>query len=631
MSARLALAYVDIRAKNENLKSDLRRAENTTKQSMGTISDLVASSGGFLAGMAVLRWGENLAAQAETASTAINVILKDSEKTFNLLKQVDEFSTKTPFTPKELKAATQSMLAFGVASGDIIDRLKTLGDISAGSNSRLQEVVAVFNKIRATGKLTGETYLQLAERGINVKSTLMDMLGVTADEFTEMQRKGEISFDQVLRAMERMTTEGGMFFDAMVQQSETWAGKMSTLEGNIGLIGSAFGKHLIENGKLVVDVVNNMLVGFLKLDNAMGGAITQTIAYSSAMYTLTAAIIAARVAMKAFGLTAATAMKITGGAVLIAVLSGIVALVQMVIKGVNDGSTTFKKWKPIIDNLRATWILLKDTVMDLFGIIKDLAVDAIGLLDDSWAQWFKDMFNSWDDFLEKVTGVLLTVAAAFRTYVGRFDLVWEMTKAGAKVAAYSIVDFFRNALGAATKFAVGWAKGVAHIFSEIPESIKATLTGESGNDVLVAAAARARDILRNEMVGAFTPGAETIKAMGEFNKASAALGLEFKRVRDEALARARAAREEADRMKNGKDGKPDAIDKAVMDGIELKLDFVAFDDLNKTIQDAFFKKDNPNAKLEDIGNQQLKVLEKVEQKMGMVVGQNVGREPVAEN
>ena len=613
MSAKLAIAWVDVRASHQNLKSDLKRVENTTRNSMNVIGGVIAAAGGLAGSIGILRWGENLAKQAETANTAINVILKDMTKTRDLIKDVNLFSTKTPFTPKELRASTQSMLAFNVEAGNITSRLKTLGDITAGSNSRLNEVVAIFNKIKATGKLTGETFLQLAERGINVKDVLVNELGIASEDFAKKVSKGEVSFEDTLRAMEKMTSKGGIFFDAMNQQSETWNGKLSTMEGNIGLIGEAFGTHLIETGKHVIDVVNSMLVTFIQMDESTGNLITQTLAYSSALGTLTIALTAAKVAAKAFGITAKAALVGTGIGAAIIVIGSLIAggvkgffTLRDAITGAFDH---LKAWHPVIDNLTATWLVLKDTAVNVWSAIKEAVSIARVTIEAILAKLFGQFEIDWMFILNIATNVMLGIATAVKTATENIGLSWSIVTTSAKVAFMYTRDIAINAFKQIPNMAWEMVRTVADIMLLIPQIIVAAISNEDPYKVISQKLTEVANRHAKLAAEVFKPSSETVKEQEKLLALQGEFGEKFKANMTDALARAKEIRESRQRAKE-ETKEEDEVQKAVTKKltVDIKAQFVGFEDLNKLVQDSIFKKNNPNAKLENQGDKQVTLL-----------------------
>jgi len=117
----------------------------------------------------------------------------------------------------------------------------------------------------------GETLNQLAERGIPVISALADHFGVAESAIRDMVSKGQVSFDDMIAAMNNMAGAGGQFGDLMAQQSKTLAGLWSTLKDNVEALALAFGEKLIPTiqkllmiGLIVVQWLGNLDMAAIK-------------------------------------------------------------------------------------------------------------------------------------------------------------------------------------------------------------------------------------------------------------------------------------------------------------------------------------------------------------------------------
>ncbi len=84
------------------------------------------------------------------------------------MSDLQQFAATTPFQLPGLANAASQLLSFGFAQEEVIDRLKVLGDIAAGSGSDIKEITLIFGQVAAAGKLTGERLLQLQERAIPI-------------------------------------------------------------------------------------------------------------------------------------------------------------------------------------------------------------------------------------------------------------------------------------------------------------------------------------------------------------------------------------------------------------------------------------------------------------------------------
>ncbi len=194
----------------------------------------------------------------EQTRLRLEVMLGSVEKANALLGQLQKFANVTPFNTAEVVSAGQTLLGFGVSAGDVISRIKNLGDISAGTGKDLNELAAIYGKVFAKGKAETEQLNQLTEAGVPIIRALADMYGVSGEAVYEMAARGRISAADLQAALESLTTEGGIFGGMMEKQSRTVGGLWSTLIGNLQTIAGTVGEQLAPLAREIL----NYLVGW---------------------------------------------------------------------------------------------------------------------------------------------------------------------------------------------------------------------------------------------------------------------------------------------------------------------------------------------------------------------------------
>lgn len=204
-------------------------------------------------------------AKQEQTRLKLEVMLGSVEKANALLGQMQQFANVTPFNTGEVVSAGQTLLGFGVAAGDVLTRLKMLGDISAGTGKDLNELAAIYGKVMAKGKAETEQLNQLTEAGVPIIRALADMYGVSEAAVYDMAAKGKISAADLQKALESLTATGGVFGGMMERQSQTVGGLWSTLIGNLQTIAGTIGEQLAPIMKMVLQY----LVGWSDQINAM--------------------------------------------------------------------------------------------------------------------------------------------------------------------------------------------------------------------------------------------------------------------------------------------------------------------------------------------------------------------------
>lgn len=202
----------------------------------------VAGLGALVAGAT---WATKLAADAEQMQVSFEVMLGSADKAKSMMSEIQGFAASTPFESGEIAAAAKSLLAFGVAQGQVIPSMRMLGDLSAGLNIPIGELSELYGKAKVQGRLFMEDINQLTGRGIPIITQLAKNFGVAESEIRGMVEKGQVGFPQLQSALNELTKEGSQFGGMMQKQSQTFWGQLSTLWDNIKIAVGGVGKSFI--------------------------------------------------------------------------------------------------------------------------------------------------------------------------------------------------------------------------------------------------------------------------------------------------------------------------------------------------------------------------------------------------
>jgi tape measure domain-containing protein len=219
---------------------------------------------GVGAAVAAIGWKAiEAAADMEMLTTQFEVMLGSAEKAEALMDQLNEFAATTPFALEDLSKGTQNLLSFGVAEENVIDVMRMLGDTAGGNVEKLNTLVLAYGKVQTKGKASLEELNMMAERGLPIFDILSQQLGVTREEFFKMVSAGKVTADDVTQAFRTLTSEGGMFFQGMEMQSQTFNGIMSTLKDNIKLLLAAIGGELLPVAGKLIRMLTTLVQGSL--------------------------------------------------------------------------------------------------------------------------------------------------------------------------------------------------------------------------------------------------------------------------------------------------------------------------------------------------------------------------------
>jgi tape measure domain-containing protein len=511
MAMKLATAYVDITARDAGFKRGISDMRSDLQSQISSLGSLLGTIGAGAAIGGVVKGAINIASSIEQSEVAFNVMLKDMAKTRKLLGELQEFAAKTPFESTEVKRSAQSMLAFRHSAEDLPAYLQMLGDAAAGTGSDLNELTRVFNKVKSVGKLTGETFEQFAERGVNLRVELQDILGKTGDEIVKMQSKGQISFDHVVQAMQKMTQEGGMFYKAMERQSTTAGGLWSTLQDGITMSAAAFGKTLLPAWKATLRVAIGFFESLIALNEATGGFVAHVGVATTAIAGLTTAFIAARAAARLLGITMKSVLIGTGFGAVIVVLGTVLALIYRIVSAIAEQAPVVEAWKEAVAKFGLAWERVKTAVANAWTAIKEIVWDALEAIANFFGTTLGDMKSGSGDLMADMLTALsdwvLNAAQWLQVFSENWSTTWEIVKNGALILLLGLRDLFTINLTTIIGYALGrqirlfvdffafvvklaWkaistiGEILARIFTNIWEGIKNLFRGKDFGDVL---------------------------------------------------------------------------------------------------------------------------------------------------
>lgn len=253
------------------LASDMGKAEGVIRSAVGAwdgiVAGAVAGIGAAFAG-AVAAGGTALAAlgkqgleynaQMEKYKTGFTTLLGDAEKAAAIMEQIKLDAAITPFDVAGLTQAVQLLVSADIKADSARDTILALGDAIAatgGGDDELRRMAQNLQQVSNTGKASAVDVKQFAMAGINIYKVLADYLGITAKEAAEM----EVTFEVLQKALIAAAAEGGMYFGAMANQSQTLNGAVSNLGDSFGQFSGRVTENLSRAAVGVVNALTDML------------------------------------------------------------------------------------------------------------------------------------------------------------------------------------------------------------------------------------------------------------------------------------------------------------------------------------------------------------------------------------
>ena len=345
----------------------------------------------------VVQSGVDYNASMESYLTNFKVMLGNEEAAATKISEIRKMAASTPFSLDDLTSGTQTLLQFGIAADDTTDVLKQLGDISLGNADKLQTLVRAYGKMSSAHKVTLENVNMMIDAGFNPLNQICEATGESMSDLYKRISDGRVSFEELQYAVQAATSEGGQFYNGMLEASQTFSGRMSTLKDNVAaLTGELTSGLFAALGDLVVKL-NDVVTSFLDSDEKMDqlkdtiGIATSVVAAAGAAFLAYKGYVALATAAEVAHTVATTAMTAanaaaeagaTGLALAQAALNAVisanpVALLVSALAALATGLVTAYK----------TSETFRNTVNSAFSTVKNIAQSAIGTVVD----WINDL------------------------------------------------------------------------------------------------------------------------------------------------------------------------------------------------------------------------------------------------
>nr|DAH46018.1 MAG TPA: tail tape measure protein [Caudoviricetes sp.] len=375
----------------------------------------------------VVQSGVDYNAGMESYLTNFKVMLGNEELAAAKLSELRKMAASTPFALSDLTEGTQTLLQFGIAADDTTDVLKQLGDISLGNADKLQTLVRAYGKMSSAKKVTLENVNMMIDAGFNPLNQICDATGENMSDLYKRISDGKVSFSELQAAVEAATSEGGQFYNGMLEASQTFSGRMSTLKDNVSaLTGELTSGLFAALGDLVVKL-NEVVTSFLDSDEKMAqlkdtigiaasvvaAAGAAFLAYKGYVALATAAQVAHTVATTAMtAANAAAEAGATGLALAQAALNAVISanpvgLFVAALAALATGLVTAYK----------TSETFRNTVNSAFNTVKNIAQSAIGTVVD----WLNELVAKIKGAAAALANLKNGVSAAKEAYDAAYN------------------------------------------------------------------------------------------------------------------------------------------------------------------------------------------------------------------
>lgn len=274
----------ELKTKTTGASAEMERLDRQAESVRGTVSKI---AGAF----AVKELVSNIVkvrGEFQQLEASFRTMLGSEEKATELMTQLLDTAAKTPFDLQSISNGARQLLSYGENVENVNDDLIRLGNIAAGLNQPLNDLIYLYGTTMTQGRLYTADYNQFVGRGIPLGRELASVLGVAESKVREMVEAGKVGFPEVQQALQNLTNEGGMFYNLMEEQSKTITGRISNIQDSISMMLNEIGHQSegIIGGSL--DAVSYLVDHYEQVGRVLVGLVGTYGAYKTAVMAVTA-------------------------------------------------------------------------------------------------------------------------------------------------------------------------------------------------------------------------------------------------------------------------------------------------------------------------------------------------------
>lgn len=128
-----------------------------------------------------------------------------------------------------------------------------------GDANKLGSLSLAFAQINGKGKLAGQELLQLINAGFNPLQVISEKTGETMGSLAKRMEKGGISVEEVKKAFDIATSEGGKFHDMLNKVANTPYGRLEGFKGQLEQMMVKIGSTFLPIASMLLDAFSSVV------------------------------------------------------------------------------------------------------------------------------------------------------------------------------------------------------------------------------------------------------------------------------------------------------------------------------------------------------------------------------------
>ena len=148
------------------------------------------------ANLAVLKFAGSMveaAGKMEAIKTQLQVVTGSAKIADSTFRDLQQFAARTPFSIEGITDTAIQLMQVGVQAKDLQSTLTMLGDVSGGSQDKLNRIMMNYTQILSVGKASTMDIRQFAQANLPIYQELANVTGKSGEALQDMITNGEIT------------------------------------------------------------------------------------------------------------------------------------------------------------------------------------------------------------------------------------------------------------------------------------------------------------------------------------------------------------------------------------------------------------------------------------------------------
>lgn len=213
--------------------------------------------------------------------TSLGVVYGSEARADTVFDAIADYAVKSPFGVSQLTEMATLLKQSGIYESDLLDTLKTIGDLAGGNEEKYRRIANNYAQVLAIGKATTKDMREFANAGVPIFEATSDYLGISRKDLAREIEQGNVTAQVLEGVFKKLTSEGGVFYQATEKGSKTYAARKVNIQDAQQLALSEFGEAIYKGnlfgigGKGLPNIYMDAVESFFQWFQEFGQGINQ--------------------------------------------------------------------------------------------------------------------------------------------------------------------------------------------------------------------------------------------------------------------------------------------------------------------------------------------------------------------